>query len=47
MTAADGVWEREFGFSHIHYDGVYVLRAEAWDDDGDKGVAEITITLHR
>jgi hypothetical protein len=44
--ATEEGWERQHEWSRVLYDGVYVLRAEALDDDGDKAVAEITITLH-
>ena len=40
-------WVREHGWSHIRYDGLYVLWAKAVDDQGAVTVApEITITLH-
>ena len=43
----EGSWTREHGWSHIRYDGLYVLRARAVDDHGAVTVApEITITLH-
>jgi hypothetical protein len=37
---------KEYDWSRVDYDGIYVLRGEALDDDGAWGVAEITVTLH-
>jgi hypothetical protein len=44
--ATDDGWVKEYDWSRVLYEGVYVLRGEALDDDGAKGVAEITIALH-
>jgi hypothetical protein len=47
IRATEDGWEGEYNLSRLNCDGLYVLRAEAMDDDGAWGVAEITITLHR
>ncbi|MBN2132079.1 MAG: right-handed parallel beta-helix repeat-containing protein [Sedimentisphaerales bacterium] len=40
-------WTDELRWSHIRYDGLYVLRAKAVDDDGAVTFApDVTITLH-
>jgi hypothetical protein len=39
-------WVREHGWSHIRYDGLYVLRVKAFDNEGAKTVSpEVRVTL--